>query len=287
MTTQQPLPFIKMNGIGNDFVIFDARQRPLTFTPEGLSNIANREQGIGCDQIIVLENSDKADVFMRIYNANGGQVDACGNASRCVGWLMSQEKGKKLISIETNAGILQSVAGDDENVAVDMGQPKFDWQDIPLSEEFADTSGIELQLGPIDDPVLHTPSVVNVGNPHCIFWVDNLDDHDLTIAGSFLETHFMFPEHANISLAQVEGDTIHLRVWERGAGLTKACGTAACAAGVSAARKELTGRRTTVILPGGPLHIHWRETDNHIIMTGATELEAVEAIDPADFGIVG
>lgn len=285
--SQNPLPFIKMNGLGNDFVIFDARQRPLTFTPQALTNIGNREQGIGCDQIIVLENSDKAHVFMRIYNADGSEVDACGNATRCIGWLMSQETKRKLITIETNAGLLHSVAGDDNNVSVDMGEPKLDWEDIPLSEEFADTSRIELQLGPIDKPVLHTPSVVNVGNPHCIFWVDNLDEHDLTKVGSFLETHFMFPEHANISLAHVEGDTITLRVWERGAGITKACGTAACAAGVSAVRRELAGRKTTVVLPGGPLQIHWRESDNHIIMTGATELEGVEAINPEDWGITG
>ena len=172
------------------------------------------------------------------------------------------------------------MAGADK-VSVDMGAPKFGWADIPLSEEFHDTRGIELQVGPIDDPVLHTPSVVNVGNPHCVFWVDDLDAHDLGAIGPILEYHPRFPERANISLARIDSaNEITIRVWERGAGLTRACGTAACAVAVCAARKKLTGRQVCINLPGGGLDIDWRE-DDHIIMTGPTELEFSGVIDPA------
>jgi diaminopimelate epimerase len=161
-----------------------------------------------------------------------------------------------------------------------MGVPKFNWDEIPLAEEFHDTRSIELQVGPIDDPVLHTPSVVNVGNPHCIFWVDDLDAHDLARIGPVLEHHPLFPQRANISLAQVTSpDAITLRVWERGAGLTRACGTAACAVVVAAVRKKLTGRKVTVTLPGGPLQLEWREADDHILMTGPSELEYEGTLD--------
>ena len=161
-----------------------------------------------------------------------------------------------------------------------MGKPKFNWNEIPLSEKFHNTRGIELQVGPIDDPVLHTPSVVNVGNPHCIFWVDDLGAHDLGAIGPILENHPLFPERANITLAQVNSpEQITIRVWERGAGLTRACGTAACATAVAACRKRLTGRDVKIVLPGGPLHIRW-DQDDHILMTGPTELEYTAMIDP-------
>jgi diaminopimelate epimerase len=221
---------------------------------------------------------------MRIFNAAGGEVDACGNATRCVGWLISQERGRLQVSIETNAGVLGAAAQPSGEVTVDMGCPRMDWRDIPLAEEFHDTSHIELQIGPIDAPVLHSPCVVNVGNPHCVFWVDDLEKHDLAQLGPFLENHLMFPQRANISLARIDGESeITLRVWERGAGLTKACGTAACAAIVCAARRNLTGRRARVNLPGGPLFMEWRESDDHIIMTGAIELEYAGEFDLADF----
>ena len=172
----------------------------------------------------------------------------------------------------------------DDQVMVDMGAPRFDWQEIPLAEEFRDTRMIELQVGPIDNPVMHSPSVVNVGNPHCIFWVDDISAHDLSKIGPMLEHHPLFPERANISLAEVKGKTvIDLAVWERGAGLTRACGTAACAAAVAAARKGLTGRNVTVSLPGGDLQIHWREADDHILMTGAIELEYKGSIDLSSY----
>ena len=269
-----------MNGLGNDFAIFDSREQPLSLSAEQAAFVANREDGVGCDQVIVLEPSSKADVFMRILNADGSEVDACGNATRCVGRIVAGELNRAGVTIETNAGVLLAQIIGQDQVTVDMGVPKFDWQDIPLMEEFRDTRMIELQIGPIDDPVLHSPSVVNVGNPHCIFWVKDIEAHDLAKFGPMLENHPMFPERANISLAQVTSkNSLILQVWERGAGLTEACGTAACAAAVTAARKKLTGRNVAVSLPGGDLQIHWREADDHILMTGPIELEFKGQID--------
>lgn len=266
--------FIKMNGLGNDFAIFDSREQPLSLTAEQAAFVANRVDGVGCDQVIVLEPSSKADVFMRILNADGSEVDACGNATRCVGRIVAGELNRAGVTIETNAGVLIAQIIGQDQVTVDMGVPKFGWEDIPLMEEFRDTRMIELQIGPIDAPVLHSPSVVNVGNPHSIFWVDDVEAHDLAKFGPMLENHPMFPERANISLAQVTSkNSLILHVWERGAGLTKACGTAACAAAVCAARKKLTGRNVSVSLPGGDLQIHWREADDHILMTGPVEVE--------------
>ena len=269
-------PYLKMNGLGNDFVVVDARASGQHFTSEAVRRISDRKLGIGCDQFIVLEKPrvEGVDVFMRIYNADGGEIDACGNASRCVAALVAEELGKRAIMLQTNAGLLAAeVSGD--VVTVDIGRPRFAWDEIPLAEEFADTTGIELQIGPIDAPVLHTPSVVNVGNPHAIFWVkDDPDGYDLGRFGPLLENHPIFPERANISLAQLTGpDRIKVRTWERGAGLTRACGTAACATAVAAARKKLAGRKVTIDLPGGPLAIHWRESDDHILMTGAWALD--------------
>ena len=278
------IDFIKMNGLGNDFAIFDGRERGVTFSAAQTCAIANREDGIGFDQLIILEPSDQADVFMRILNADGSEVDACGNATRCVARLVAGEVGRPGVAIETNAGVLAAQILNDEQVTVDMGMPKFDWQDIPLAEEFRDTRMIELQVGPIDRPQLHSPSVVNVGNPHCIFWVDKLERHDLGKLGPMLENHPLFPERANISLAHVTSkNALTLRVWERGAGLTKACGTAACAAAVAAARKTLTGRNVAVSLPGGDLQIHWRDRDDHILMTGPIEVEYQGKIDLGSF----
>lgn len=273
-----------MNGLGNDFAIFDSRQGTLALHGGLISSIADRDEGIGFDQMILLAPSERADVFMKIFNADGSEVDACGNATRCVARLIAGEVNRPGVAIETNAGLLTAQIISDDQVMVDMGAPRFDWQEIPLAEEFRDTRMIELQVGPIDNPVMHSPSVVNVGNPHCIFWVDDISAHDLSKIGPMLEHHPLFPERANISLAKVKGKTvIDLAVWERGAGLTRACGTAACAAAVAAARKGLTGRNVTVSLPGGDLQIHWREADDHILMTGAIELEYKGSIDLSSY----
>jgi diaminopimelate epimerase len=213
------------------------------------------------------------EAYVRIYNADGSEAEACGNGMRCIAWLAAEKTGRKALKFETKAGVLDVAVESIDRITVDMGKPKFGWRDIPLAEQFHDTRAIELQIGPIDRPILHSPSVVNVGNPHAVFWVAGVDAYDLGRIGPMLENHPIFPERANISLAHVISPTaITLRVWERGAGLTKACGSAACAATVCAARKKLTGRAVTVTLPGGPLGIEWRE-DDRIFMTGPVELE--------------
>ncbi|WP_290996999.1 diaminopimelate epimerase [Hyphomicrobium sp.] len=269
-----------MNGLGNDFIVLDARTRPLTFSPEDAQRLGDRTKGVGCDQVIVIEPSQKADVFMRIFNADGSEVSACGNATRCVALLAAEETGRSEVSVETSAGLLKAKVDSADHITIDMGKPRFAWNDIPLAEPFHDTTGIELQIGPIDAPVLHSPSVVNVGNPHAIFWVDDVYAHDLGRFGPLLENHPIFPERANISLAQVTSrNGLRLRTWERGAGLTKACGTAACAAAVAAARKGLTDRKVTVELPGGVLSIEWADND-HILMCGPAELEFEGTLAP-------
>jgi len=272
-------PFRKMNGLGNDFVVLDARSHKLQLTSQGVQRIADRTSGIGCDTVVVLEPSSRAELLMRFYNADGSESPACGNASRCVAWLVNQESGATDPSLETKAGVLKTKVHPNGSVTVDMGKPKFRWNEIPLSEPFHDTKQIELQIGPIDKPILHSPSVVNVGNPHCIFWVDDVNAYKLDRFGPILENHPRFPERANISLAQITSPTsLVLRVWERGIGLTQACGTGACAATVCAARKNLTDRAVTVTLPGGKLHVDWR-ADDHMWMTGPVQLDFESTLD--------
>ncbi|MEZ5873495.1 MAG: diaminopimelate epimerase [Hyphomicrobiales bacterium] len=268
------LPFRKMNGLGNDFVVLDGRARALALSEEAVRAIADRKEGVGCDQLIALEPSDKADVFMRIWNADGGEVAACGNAARCVAALVAAEQGCAGVTIETEDQVLGAVVGPDEQVTIDMGEPRLKWDEIPLAEPFHDTRRIELQIGPIDAPVLHSPAVVNVGNPHAVFFVDDVEAYDLARFGPMLEHHPLFPERANISLAQVMSpEHLKVRTWERGAGLTRACGTAACASAVAAIRRALTGRTVKVTLPGGDLLIEWRESDGHVLMTGPFALD--------------
>jgi diaminopimelate epimerase len=276
------LSFRKMNGLGNEFLVFDGRVRPVRLTPEAVRTLG-APNAIGFDQMITIERSHNgADAFMRIHNRDGGEVDACGNATRCIAWLLMGESGRASAEIETNAGLLRAFeTGVAETVAVDMGEPRFGWREIPLSRPFEDTRAIDLTFGPVDAPVLSSPSAVSIGNPHAIFWVDDVDAVDLARIGPILEHHPLFPARANISLAHVTArDAITLRTWERGVGLTRACGTAACAAAVAAMRKDLTDREVTVTLPGGPLGILWRD-DNHVIMTGPIEAEFEGAIDPA------
>lgn len=276
-------PFLKMNGLGNDFVVWDARQEPLHLTHETIAKLGDRETGIGFDQMITVEAAGigGVDAFMRIHNCDGSQVDACGNATRCIGRLLLEESGKSGVTIRTNAGLLNAVAGDGpRSITVDMGVPRLKWDEIPLAEEFADTRAIELQIGPIDNPILHTPAVVSMGNPHAIFWVNDIEAYDLAKIGPLLEKHPIFPEGANISLAHVFAENeIRVKVWERGAGLTLACGTAACAVAVAAARDNRAGRASTIHLPGGPLQLEWRESDGHVLMSGATEVEFEGEID--------
>ncbi|MDP1631093.1 MAG: diaminopimelate epimerase [Caulobacter sp.] len=267
-------PFLKMNGLGNDFVVVEARSQAFRPTPEEARAIADRAAGVGCDQLIAIEPTSRADAFMRIWNADGGEVEACGNATRCVAWLLMEASGADDVVIETAAGLLSASRAGDGRISVDMGVPGLRWDQIPLAEEM-DTRGIELQVGPIDDPHLHTPGAVNMGNPHVVFFVgEEPDDALVKGAGSLIEHHPLFPEGVNVGFAWVTApDRIRLRVWERGAGLTKACGTGACAALVATARRGLTGRAATIEMDGGDLHVEWREADNHVIMTGPVTLE--------------
>lgn len=269
-------PFLKMNGLGNEILIVDLRGTKARATAEDAQALA-RAPKTHFDQLMAVHDprTSGTDGFMRILNADGSEVSACGNGTRCVAWWLMRETGKRELTLETDAGLLICTAGETpDQVSVDMGAPRFGWADIPLSEEFADTRAVELQLGPIDAPLIHSPSVANVGNPHAIFWVDDLNVVDLRRSGPMLENHPLFPERANISLAKVTSkQSLTLKVWERGAGLTLACGTAACAAAVSAARTRRTGRDVVVTLPGGPLRIVWREGDDHILMTGPATFE--------------
>ncbi|KAB2849761.1 MAG: diaminopimelate epimerase [Hyphomicrobiaceae bacterium] len=263
------IPFLKMNGLGNEIVVIDGRSGGLKMTEEAARRIA-ADQRTRFDQMMVLlpPRTRDTDASIDIYNTDGSKAEACGNGMRCVADYLVADTGKKSFLLETAAGVLAAAAVGGGLYSVDMGKPRFGWQEIPLSEQFHDTRRIELQVGPIDNPVLHSPSVVNVGNPHCVFWVDDVEAHDLGRIGPILEHHPLFPERANISLAQIVSRThIKVRTWERGAGLTRACGSAACAAAVAAARLRLTERKVRVSLPGGDLEIEWC-ADDHILMTG-------------------
>jgi diaminopimelate epimerase len=280
MSAASPIPFVKMNGLGNEIVVVDLRASSKVFTPQEVAAIA-ADRSSRFDQLMVMHapRTEGTEAFVRIYNADGSEAGACGNGMRCVGWLLSKAIDRDRFKVETRAGVLETIVRGSESITVDMGEPRFDWKDIPLAEEFRDTRAIELQIGPIDRPILHSPSVVNVGNPHAIFWVEDVDAYNLARFGPLLENHPVFPERANISLAHVTSPTsIVLRTWERGAGLTRACGSAACAAAVCAARKRLTGRKVDVTLPGGMLNIEWA-ANNHILMTGPVEFEYEGAID--------
>jgi diaminopimelate epimerase len=281
--------FVKMNGIGNEIVVVDMRARGGTIKPEE-ARAAAAPGGAPYDQLMALypSRTPGTDAFIRIYNNDGSEAGACGNGMRCVADLVSKESGKDALTFETKAGILNCWKNADGLFTVDMGVPRFKWNDIPLAEEFRDTRFIELQIGPIDKPVLHSPSVVSMGNPHAIFWVDDVNAYDLARFGPLLENHPIFPERANITLAHIVArDHIIIRTWERGAGLTKACGSAACAAAVAAARLKRTDRKAKVSLPGGELTIEWREKDDHVLMTGPVEFEFNGRFDPALFANAG
>ena len=276
------LPFLKMNGLGNEIVVVDLRRAAPTLAPPVIRAIAAAPHS-HFDQLMVLRpaRTPGTEAFIEIFNADGSPAGACGNGMRCVAWAASDHGARRELTFETAAGLLETRIASIDNITVDMGTPRFGWADIPLAEPFHDTRHIELQIGPIDAPVLHSPSVVNVGNPHAVFWVADVEAYDLARLGSLLECHPIFPDRANISLAAVRSASrVRLRTWERGAGLTRACGSAACAAAVCAARKGLTGRRVTVSLPGGDLEIEWRD-DDHILMTGPAELEYQGVLDLA------
>jgi diaminopimelate epimerase len=265
------LAFVKMNGLGNDFAVVRA---PFDWSPTEAQVRAwgDRQAGIGFDQLVVLsEGGDGPRV--RFWNQDGGEVSACGNGSRAVAWLMMEAAGVEAVRFQTRAGPLAAARAGDHRVTVDMGPPRLRWDEIPLAEEM-DTRGIELQVGPIDAPLVHTPGAVSMGNPHVVFFTDRQDDAFVRGTGSLIEHHPLFPEGVNVGFANVLApDRIRLRVWERGAGLTKACGTGACAALVAAHRRGLTGRAATLELDGGALQIVWDAATDHVHMTGAVAVE--------------
>jgi diaminopimelate epimerase len=267
------IPFRKMHGAGNDFVVLDRRQGRFTVDAAGAAAIADRHRGIGCDQVVVIEPPRSADTraFVRFLNADGSEAGACGNGTRCVAALLAGETGDKGLTVETSSGLLPAEMLADGRVSVDMGPARTGWRDVPLAREM-DTLHVDLAAGPLADPVC-----TGMGNPHATFFVADSETVDIARLGPELEHDRLFPERANIGVASIGGDgAIRLRVWERGAGLTLACGSGACAALVAAARRELTGRAADVIVDGGRLHIEWRG-DGHVVMTGpvATSFEGV------------
>ena len=275
------MKFLIMNGAGNRFGVFDARNAPgFGLTDMQTIEIAKPGGAImgekGADQIVILRapKSDDADIFMEIRNQKGFEVDACGNATRTTAWLHMRDAQTDTCVVETNDGLLYCTRAGEFEIAVDMGPPKLDWSQIPL-EEPMHTHHIDVKLGPIDNPILSNPGAVSMGNPHCVFFVEDFEQVKPHLAGPMIEFHPLFPEQANVGFAKVEAeDRIRLKVWERGVGMTLACGTGACAAVVAAHRQKRTGRDVTVEVDGGTLHIHWRETDDHVIMTGPVELES-------------
>jgi len=276
------IPFAKMNGIGNKIIVADMRARADEVTSRAAVALA-ADPATHFDQLMAVHSPGPIgqDARIEIYNSDGSKADACGNGTRCVvAWLSRQSDGRDF-SFEVHGQPLTAHLLLDGRVSVNMGVPRFQWDQIPLSEEFADTRGIELEVGPLGDPILHTPSVANIGNPHVVFWVhQDVYSYALDKFGPMLEHHPLFPDRANVSVAQIIGeDVITMRTWERGAGLTLACGSAACAVAVCAARLGKTGRSVRINLPGGTLDIVWRD-DNFIVMTGAAEHEFNGFLDP-------
>lgn len=256
-----------MHGLGNDFVVIDATKTSVDINETARRRIADRRYGVGCDQLLIIEpaKDQKADIFMRIYNPDGSEAQACGNGTRCTAHLWMRQNNKDHCVIQTVAGLLECKMADNDMVQVDMGAPRLEWDQIPLAEE-RDTLhlGVGLMDGPLNDPV-----AVNVGNPHTVFFVDDVRKVDVEGLGPQVENHVLFPERTNVEFAQVQrADKIRVRVWERGTGVTQACGSGACATMVAAVRRGLTGRKAEIVLDGGSLFLGWREGDDHILMTG-------------------
>ena len=259
--------FRKLHGLGNDFVVFDARVTPIALDEASARAVADRRLGIGCDQVILLERAKtRGDVLMRIFNADGNEVEACGNAARCVARLLMTEMDESFVQIDSAGGLLRCTDAGDDRVMVDMGIPKFAWQDIPLSEAM-DTNALALHVEGVDLDA----SAVSLGNPHCVVFVRDADTAKVSEIGSQLERHKLFPQRANVEFVSVirEGK-LRMRVWERGVGVTRACGTGACASVAASARRGLGPRTSEVILDGGALLVDWRTVDDHVLLTGAT-----------------
>jgi diaminopimelate epimerase len=260
------LLFIKMHGLGNDFVVIE---QAVDLNTGDIRRIADRRYGVGCDQLLILgAPKDKgADLFLRIYNPDGSEAQACGNGTRCVAHLWMKKNNRKDCVVQTVAGLLQCRMATNDMVTVDMGIPRLDWQDIPLAEE-RDTRHLGLR-GTEEAGILPDPVAVNVGNPHAVFFVNDVRKTDVRGLGPQVENHVLFPQRTNVEFAQVMApDKIRVRVWERGTGVTEACGSGACATMVAAVRRGLTGRKAEIVLDGGSLFLEWRAEDDRILMTG-------------------
>jgi diaminopimelate epimerase len=268
-------PFVKMNGLGNDFVVVPDPERRFAPTCEQVRALSSRSRPTGCDQLISIIRSDGAEAGMRIWNADGGEVEHCGNAARCVAWLVMRALGVGAVRIAAPAGLLPARRAGEERVTIDMGEPRLGWRDIPLACEM-ETREIGLPI----DPALGHPGCVSMGNSHVVFFVPDLDLVPVTRSGPGIERHWLFPERVNVGFAEIRSRSrIRLRVWERGAGLTRACGTGACAAVVAAHRRDLVGRSATVEMDGGDLQIEWGEADDHVQMTGPVTVEFTGVLD--------
>ena len=280
MSAPMSRPFLKMNGLGNDFVVVEARSAPFAPTPDEVRAIADRGDGIGCDQLIVIEPPGAGtgvDARVKFWNADGEEVAACGNGTRCVGWLLMQASGKDEAVIETAAGRLTATRAGERLVSVDMGRPGLDWPDIPLASA-QDTRALDVVLYE-HASLMAPPGCVSMGNPHVVFFVPEAEAVPIAMIGPVIERHPLFPQKVNVGFAEIQArDRIRLRVWERGAGLTQACGTGACAALVAASRRGLTDRRAIVEMDGGELVVEWREADGHVIMTGPAVLDFAGAL---------
>jgi len=271
--------FLKMHGLGNDFAVFDARNQTLALDAATARALADRRFGVGCDQVIVIERATNgADAFMRIYNSDGGEVESCGNAARCIAGLLLGENGAQNIKLDTTGGALVCKS-DGTNVSIDMGVPKFGWRDIPLARE-TDTLSFLIDVAGSDFYPLKIATAVNVGNPHVVLFVDDAEKAPVAELGPKIETHPLFPERTNVEFVTlVDKDTLRMRVWERGVGITMACGTGACATMVAAHRRGLVGHKADVVLDGGSLTLEWGGEGKPVIMTGPWSLSYKGDVD--------
>jgi diaminopimelate epimerase len=275
------IPFRKMQGLGNDFVVFDARKHPVAMTASRAKAIADRHFGVGCDTLVLITpgNAD-VDAVLRFFNADGGEVESCGNATRCIARLLMDEGGLSKVTLDSRGGRLVGTDAGDGLVTVDVGIPKFDWRDIPLKDDL-DTNRFTI---PVDGKQVEATAVL-MGNPHCILFVDDAERAPVTELGPKLETHPLFPTRINVEFAQVrDPGHIRMRVWERGVGVTLACGTGACATAVAAFRRGLAGRKVEVELDGGILKLEWREADDHVLMTGPGKTVFLGELDLDAYG---
>ena len=272
--------FLKMHGLGNDFAVFDGRQAALALDAGAAKAIADRRTGIGCDQVIVIGKANNADAVMRIFNADGSEVESCGNAARCIGSLLLDETGKTLVRVDSLGGTME-LRRESDLITVDYGVPQTDWREIPMVQA-VDTVDFALPLAGVGDAVLQHVAAAGIGNPHCIVFVPDAEAAAVTELGPRIEHHPWFPARTNVEFVERRSERqLRMRVWERGVGVTRACGTGACASVVAAIRRGLTERKVDVVLDGGTLTIEWRDSDDHVLMTGPTALTYRGEVDIA------